>query len=440
MNDLKQKGRSPAKSVPPDKIKLNRLQAQRLSQLAKIDIKQIEGRDIAQLSEELKWQIDPEWFLFRRICGQVVRWDAASGQYQPVPFATVHVMDTDCDFLGYFPLHVQWAWLYPLFCHQEQITEVVTDECGHFCVWIPWFDIDWVIRWRLERICFPEIFLPPNLGELLQSAGVLPLPDHGPDPGPVELRNANVSLEQLSSIVGRETASQLLLATQAATIGGNNATLNNLLKMPAYRNPVPPPASPQLHRLQKAHEERGAASLKEFVRSKENREYKLDLNHYLGPFPRFRCRWIIERELVPILDVPDITFWVTQDTDGDGDQETIYSDGWFHIGWKSGPLSDVILHASQIARINGACQVPPVGDCEEPEILFAGLMPARDPYIDVSNASTRGFAVRPNPPHADGAVRASVFPPALNPDTPSNAPFTGTVQLYGCNQYQGGQY
>jgi len=440
MNDLKQKGRSPAKSVPPDKMKLNRLQAQRLSQLTNIDVKQIEGRDIAQLSEELKWQIDPDYFLFRRVCGQVVRWDAATGQYQPVPFATVHVMDTDCDFLGYFPLHVKWAWLYPLFCHQEQITEVVTDECGHFCVWIPWFDIDWVIRWRLERICFPEIFVRPNLGELLQAAGVLPLPGPGPDPGPVELRNANLSLDRLSSVVGRDAASQLLLATQSAAIGGNNATLKNLLKSPAYPNPVPPPASAKLHKLHKAHEERGVAGLKEFVRGKENREYKLDLNRYIGPFPRWRCEWVIEEELVPILEVPDITFWVTQDTDGDGDQETIYSDGYFHVGWKSGPLSDVILHASQIARVSGSCQVPPVGDCEEPEIVFAGLMPARDPYIDISNTSTRGFAVRPNPPHADGAVRSSVFPPSLNPDTPSNAPFMGTVQLYGCNQLEGGQY
>ena len=110
------------------------------------------------------------------------------------------------------------------------------------------------------------------------------------------------------------------------------------------------------------------------------------------------------------------------------------------MGWKSGPLSDVILHASQIARINGACEVPPVGDCEEPEILFAGLVPARTPYIDTTGGANRGFGLRPNPPHADGLIRASVFPPSLNPDTPANAPFMGTLQLYGCNLYQGGQY
>lgn len=433
------KPKNPKAHVAPDKVKLNRIQAHRLASLANIDVKEIEGRDIAQLSETLKWRIDPEYFLFRRVCGQVVRWDPASGQYQPVPFATVHVMDTDCDFLGYFPFQAQWSWLYPIFCRQEEITEVVTDECGKFCVWVPWFDIDWVIRWRLERICFPEVFVKPNLGDLLQSVGVLP---KGPgDPGgPVELRNAGLSLDRLSSMVGRETASRLLLATQTASLGSSNSSLTRLLQQPAFPNPVPPPASPKLQALHKHHEEHGAAGLREFVRGKAEREYHFNPQRYIGPFPRWRCEWVIEEELVPILEVPDITFWVTQDTDGDGDQETIYSDGWFQVGWKSGPLSDVILHASQIARINGTCEVPPVGDCEEPEILFASLMPARAPYIDTTGGANRGLALRPNPPHADGKIRDSVFPPSLNPDTPANAPFMGTVQLFGCNLYEGGQY
>jgi hypothetical protein len=431
---------SDAVKMTPDKARLTRLQAQRLSRLANVDIEKVEGQDIAQLSESLKWEIDPGYFLFRRVCGQVVRWDPASGEYQPVPFATVHVMDTDCDFLGYFPFKAKLAWLYPIFCHEEQIAEVVTDECGKFCVWIPWFDIDWVIRWRLERYCFPEVFVKPNLGDLLQSAGVIPTPVPGPDPGPVELRNAGLSLDRLASIAGRATASRLLLAEQAATLGGNRATLKNLLAQPAFQSPVPPPTSPKLRDLHRLHQERGAGGLREFARGKANREYHLDLNRYVGPFPLWHCEWVLEEELVPILDVPDITFWVTQDTDGDGDQETIYSDGWFQVGWQSGPLSDVILHASPIARINGNCQVPPVGECDQPEILFAGIMPARAPYIDTTAGPTRGFALRPNPPHADGVVRASVFPPALSPDTPANAPFMGTVQLYGCNDYQGGSF
>ena len=438
------KGKETAAKTTPDRMKLTSIQAGRLSQSAGLSLDAVKGRSIAELSEALKGKVDPELLLFRRVCGQVVRWDAASGQYQPVPFATVHVMDTDCDFLGYFPLQVKWAWLYPLFCHQEEITEVVTDECGNFCVWIPWFDIDWVIRWRLERLCFPEIFVPPNLGDLLQTVGVLPAPEpHGPNPGPVELRNARLSLDRLASIVGRDTASRLLLATQAASVGGSSSTLESLLSQPGFLHPGPPPSSPKLRDLGKQGQGRGGTGLKALVRGQADREYKLDVNHYIGPFPRYRCVWEIVEELVPILEVPDITFWVTQDIDGDGDQETIYTDGYFQVGWKSGPLSDVILHASQIARINGTCEVPPVGDCKTPEILFAGLMPvtaATPPYLDTTTGSGRGFGLRPNPPHADGAVRSSVFPPALSPDTPANAPFTGTLQLYGCNLYKGGQF
>ena len=424
--------------VAPDRIKLNGIQARRLAQLTNIDQREIAGRDIAQLSDSLKWRVDPNYFLFRRVCGQVVRWDPASGQYQPVPFATVHVMDTDCDFLGYFPFRPPWVWLYPLFCHEEEITSVVTDECGKFCVWIPWFDIDWVIRWRLERYCFPEIFVQPNLGEVLQSLGVLPMPGPGPDPGPLALRDAGLSLDRLASIAGRETASKLLLAERASSIGGNTSAFTTLLKQPGFSTRVPPPINAKLRQLHGRHRERGGgAAFAAFLKGRPDRNYELDLNRYIGPFLRWQCEWVIEEELVPILEVPDITFWVTQDTDGDGDQETIYTDGWFQVGWKSGPLSDVILHAAPTARINGTCEVPPVGDCEEPTILFAGLMPVQGapPYIDAN-----GYGVRPNPPHADAVIRGSVFPPLPSPDTPANAPFTGTLQLYGCNQYTGGEY
>src|SRR5579864_4092746 len=423
-------------NVPPDKVKLTRIQAHRLSQLTHVDIKKIEGRDIAQLSESLKWQIDPADFLFRRICGQVVRWDPVSGQYQPVPFATVHVMDTECDFLGYFPLSLPWVWLYPLFCDEEEITSVLTDECGRFCVWIPSFDIDWVVRWRLERYCFPEIFVQPNLGEVLQSLGIIPTPGPGPDPGPIALRNAGLTVDRLASVAGRDTASKLLLAEQTAAIGGDASVLKTLLNQPGFSVRVPPPISPKLRELHKRQHGRGTAGLAEFVRGQADRKYELNLNQSVGPFLRWKCAWMIEEELVPMLEVPDITFWVTQDTDGDGDQETIYANGYFQVGWQSGPLSDVTLHASAIARINPSCRVPPVGDCEEPTILFAGLMPARAPYIDM----TTGLGVRPNPPHTDAVIRPSVFPPSLSPYTPATAPFTGTIQLYGCNQYPNGEY
>ena len=431
-----------AGAAAPDQKPLTGLQAQRLAQLANVPLREVQGRSVAQLSEALKWRIDPEWFGFRRVCGQVVRWDPTTGMYQPVPFATVHVMDTDCDFLGYFPLNTKLAWLYPIWCHEEEITSVVTDACGKFCVWVPWFDVDWVVRWRRELYCFPEVFVPPNIGDLLTGAGLIPQPIPGPDPGPIELQQAGLTLDQLAGAVGRETASALLLASQAAGPGAGRSTLQSLLRQPAYSHKVPPPTSSRLHALR--HHESGAGALRELVRGKAEREYRLDLNRYVGPFPLWRCEWVWEKEIVPILEVPDITFWVTQDTDGDGDQETIYTDGWFQIGWKSGPLSDVILHASPIARINGSCEVPPVGPCEVPEITFAGLIPVTPsptPYLDTTGGPNRGTSTRVNPAHADGQIRASVFPPpAVSADGPATAPFMGTVQLYGCTAYPNAEY
>ena len=114
---------------------------------------------------------------------------------------------------------------------------------------------------------------------------------------------------------------------------------------------------------------------------------------------------------MPILEVPDITFWVTQDTDGDGDQETIYSDGYFQVGWKSGPLSDVLLHAShdcpdqrQFAKCLRWVNVSSRRSCS------SGLMPARMSPTSIQPPDpTRGFGLRPNPPHADGCGSSIQF-------------------------------
>ena len=47
-----------AASGTPDRVRLNQIQASRLSQLTNIDIREIEGRDTLQLSESLKWRIE----------------------------------------------------------------------------------------------------------------------------------------------------------------------------------------------------------------------------------------------------------------------------------------------------------------------------------------------------------------------------------------------
>jgi hypothetical protein len=421
-------------ALAPDMSPLTSVQAQRFAALAAVPLAEVEGRSIAELSQSLKWQVDPDLFGFTRVCGQVVCWDQPSGQYQPVPFATVHVMDTECDFLGYLPFNSKWSWLYPLCCRTDEVKCVTTDACGKFCVWVPRFDIEWVVRWRREYLCFPEIFVRPDLTDLLVTAGII---EAAGDRRVIDLRAAGVSLDRLSGIVGRPTASRLLQAGASASVGGSQSALRSLLSQPAFPNRAPPPFSPRLQAL--ASGEPGA--LQTLVRPQPGRTHGLDLQRYAGPFPAWRCEVVTRAELVPIFAAPDITFWVTQDVDGDGNQETIFDDGWFQVGWQSGPLDDVTLYCCN-ARVSGSCEAPPVGDCQQPEIGYAGLMPATPSYIDTSAlpSATRGCSIRVNPPHTDGEIRPSVFPPAFNADPASSAPFMGTVELYGCNQYPGGAY
>ena len=410
---MAQATRGAAAVVPPDKVALTSIQMQRLSGLTGVSAAELKG-SVADLAQRFQWRIDPRWFLFERVCGQVVRTDPATGMSLPVPFATVHVMDTDCDFLGYFPFESPWAWGFPILCHQEEIATVVTDACGRFCVWIPRFDIEWVVRWRLEYICFPEIFRIPTLGDLLQTIGVGP---------------GDPAVARTAALIGREAASQIVAARASARIGAPISSAAALVDRPAFLRPVPPPLSVTLRDVV-ANPHRLAG----LTGSRKDRKRALDVGRYVGPFLRWRCELKAAEELVPILEVPDITFVVTQDIYGTGTQETIYSNGYFGVGWQSGPIDNVTLHTSQNARAITSCLIPPVGDCGQPAILYTGEMPVKQ-YIDGG-----GFGLRPNPPHADGQIRASVFPPAPSPDTPSNAPFTGTIQLFGCNQLANGQY
>src|SRR5262245_19297800 len=76
---------------PPDSVPLTRLQTMRLSALTGVAVSELKGNTTAKIAEKLKWQIDPELLFFRRICGQVVKTDPATGIDYPVPFATVYV-------------------------------------------------------------------------------------------------------------------------------------------------------------------------------------------------------------------------------------------------------------------------------------------------------------------------------------------------------------
>src|SRR2546425_1913931 len=135
----------------PDQQRLTERQVARLAKATGVAAEELRKGNIAELADRLKFRIDPDLFRFRQICGQVVKTDPVTGVDHPVPFATVHVQDTDCSFLWFFPVESPWSWLFPIFCRREELGTVRTDACGRFCVWIPRFDIDWVLRFRIER-------------------------------------------------------------------------------------------------------------------------------------------------------------------------------------------------------------------------------------------------------------------------------------------------
>src|SRR5689334_1446029 len=152
----------------PDDVALNPIQAKRLAALTRIPAEELAERTVAELAGALRWRINPDLLLFELVCGQVVKPDPATGLKYPVPGATVNVFDTDCDWIWFFPPGWPWGWIFPIgLCESELLATTTTDECGKFCVWIPRFDIDWILTWRSERICFPDLFRRPSAADLL---------------------------------------------------------------------------------------------------------------------------------------------------------------------------------------------------------------------------------------------------------------------------------
>jgi hypothetical protein len=427
-------------TVSPDRRPLTSTQASRLASLTGLSSKELTGLNISEINEKFRWRIDPELLLFRRICGTVVKHDPATGQDFPVPFATVHVEDTDCSFLGFFPVENPWAWFFPFFCRREEIGTTTTDACGKFCVWVPRFEIDWILRFRRERVCFPTLLVKPTIGELLQSLEKVPtIPPHGPgpDPAPFVSKLSVAAQRTAEQILGTQRFSRLVAAQASATIGSSTVQAQALLERPAFPQSLKPPVSPEFHPpLLKAvspgeHASHVTNTLAARLNLNQAALKDFNLNRFIGPF--IRCFDIFVPEWVPILDVPDITFRVTQNINGT--EQTIYSEGFFDVRWNAGNIADVTLHATPNAVAGHACDVPDVPCADKPAIQFVGLMPLlnpaapADPYVGNPGDPTYfGYARRPNRPHPSGLISDS------NPHPLSQAPYTGTLQLYGCNR------
>jgi hypothetical protein len=411
-------------TTSPDQLKVNAIQAGRLAALTGLEAKELEGKTIATLTESLRWEIDLELLLFRRVCGSVVKTDPDTGISYPVPFATVHVLDRDCDLWGYFPVDWPWAWCFPLFCREEELTSVVTDECGNFCVWIPRFDIDWILRWRHERFCFADFFVKPSIADLLEHL-VEEMPPFPTDPiGPISAV-ANLALRgDVEALIGQPVRQLVAAAETSAAFGAGSTALTERLGAAAFARGLAPPLP---ETLRKVHAEGGTKALAAHLDVPHERLAELDLEHFYGPFIRCVDVWV--PEWTEILDVPDITFRVTQDVDGDGNEDTIY-EGAFDVPW-GGPTPEVTLEASPIAVALPAPFCGPHFPCDAPGIERVGLMPVSSAptYFDAG----AGFATRPNKPHPGGLFAG----PASYPST---APFFGELQLYGCNHYPNAKY
>src|SRR5262245_19663077 len=234
-----------ASALPPDQLTGNPIQAERLAALTRLSAKELAGKKHLEVADKLKWHLDPHLILFRKICGRVVKKDPVTGIEYPVPNATVIVEDTDCGLVAYFPPASKYGWFYPLFCHRETLATVKTDECGEFCVWIPRWDIDWILRWRKERFCFP--FERPSILDILDDLPVLvekflPRPGPDPDPGPIFERLRQLTESQLADALGPALSRRVGTLARRAAVGASTQEASALLaQTPAglVRPPLP---------------------------------------------------------------------------------------------------------------------------------------------------------------------------------------------------------
>ena len=163
---------------------------------------------------------------------------------------------------------------------------------------------------------------------------------------------------ELEEHLGRDTARRLGVALIRLSFGASTVDVMDLLQEDAFAAPLAPPLPDEFRMVDHTVDSRKSASSAgqrlsmEGVRATVGARLKIDaevlgsfdLRQFIGPFRR--CVDVFVPEWVPIIDIPDITFNVTQDVNGDGVEETIVSEGLFKVRWNAGSLSPVKLIAS----------------------------------------------------------------------------------------------
>jgi hypothetical protein len=418
----------------PDQVALTASQANMLSSLTGIDASKFKGLSVAEISSQYRWEIDPNLFLFVRICGVVVKEDPSTGIPYPVPYATVYAEETVCSLLGRFPVGLPWGWFYPIECHTETIAQTTTDQCGNFCIWIPRFEIEWILRFRIERICYLQLLNRPTVRSVLSY-----LQDHrtASTSAEVTLTPGTALYRKAEQLLGAQVTRQLASQSANKAFGAVNTGHEALLARPAFPTSLPPSLPKEFREASSPTPATHSRAVQSTLANKLGIEAKelegLDLNRYYGPY--FRCFDIFIPEWVPIFEVPDIFFRVTQDVSGSGTQ-VIYTGAPFEVPWSVTGVSNVTLVTTNPLAVSSTnCQTPQVACGNVPSLEFVGLMPLVNPALPAQpyiNAVT-GYATRPNLPHPDGTLNGVGL-------APSTAPYTRTLQLYGCTQVDGAVY
>jgi hypothetical protein len=401
---------------------IGKLGAQRLAALSGAPVRRLVGQPIASLTAKLGHVLDPRSLFMQRVCGKVVRTDA-NGRQHPVPLATVQVEDTDCSLLAYHPRGSRFSWLFPFNCRREVIATVKTDACGNFCVWVPRFDIDWVLRWRTQRVCFPLLFERPNWRELIEDLRDSLVPRRpepipgGPGPLPDFAQLARLSRDtRLTGVLNR------LEKLPGRAFGEDSAVLQRELDRPAPLDIAPPLPAEFLDAAVGAKAPRLALdSIAHQLRIDPKMFDGFSPQRWIGPMRR--CVEVHTAEWTPIIDVPDITFRVLQDVNGDGVEEQIYGESHFDVRWNTGTLGEIVLEASAIARTGPACDAPPplVPCGNQPALVLAGRMPITGAPA-VFNSGT-GYNLTANRPRVGGV-----------PVGDAQAPLQGMLSLFGCQR------
>ena len=311
----------------PDQKPLTGLQVRRLANLTEIEATEFCGLSVTDLQAKFRGQIDSELLSFAPICGRVVKTDPATGRANGVPFATVYAEDMTCSLLGLFPAEIPLAWFFPFRCDREVVAESATNAFGNFRVWLPRFEIEWILRSRGERLGRLGLF------NQLAVESVMPFRRNNPMKidsipagfAPVGLGRGSALFQKAEQVLAREVIRQLFEDRTAACPS-------------AQREPL-------THRAFHAHLA-PQARIENQSCLDSTALHDLDLAHYYGPF--LRSSRVEVSEWVPIFDLPDITFRVTQDTRGPDADRVIYSGGLFEVSWRAGNISDVTLPVAPI--------------------------------------------------------------------------------------------